>query len=69
MKNKSLPALLILITTLPLFAGCIAVEGHTPPRTNPTVGQQLIDLQRARDAGAMNESEYQQQRAKLLAQP
>jgi hypothetical protein len=32
------------------------------------VGQQLIDLQKAKDAGALNDSEYQAQKARLLAQ-
>jgi len=32
----------------------------------PTVGQQLIDLQKAKDAGAITDKEYQEQRAKLL---
>ena len=33
---------------------------------NPTVGQQLIDLQKAKDAGAITDAEYQAQKAKLL---
>ena len=32
----------------------------------PTVGQQLIDLQKAKEAGAISDKEYQDQRAKLL---
>jgi hypothetical protein len=32
----------------------------------PTTGQQLMDLQKARNAGAINDAEYQVQRAKLL---
>jgi outer membrane biogenesis lipoprotein LolB len=32
----------------------------------PTLGQQLIDLQKAKDAGAITDTEYQQQKAKLL---
>jgi hypothetical protein len=34
--------------------------------TTPTLGQQLIDLQKAKDAGAINDAEYQAQKAKLL---
>jgi len=30
------------------------------------VGQQLIDLQKARDAGIITEAEYQTQKAKVL---
>ena len=32
----------------------------------PTIGQQLVDLQKAKDSGAITESEYQAQKAKLL---
>jgi hypothetical protein len=31
-----------------------------------TVGQQLIDLQKALDAGAINKDQYDQQKAKIL---
>ena len=32
----------------------------------PTIGQQLIDLQKAKEAGAISDPEYQEQRARLL---
>jgi len=32
----------------------------------PTLGQQLIDLQKAKDSGAISDAEYQAQKAKLL---
>jgi len=32
----------------------------------PTTGQQLIDLQKAKDSGAITDSDYQAQKAKLL---
>lgn len=32
----------------------------------PTIGQQLIDLKKARDAGAISESEYEAEKAKIL---
>ena len=38
--------------------------GHAT--TAPTLGQQLIDLQKARDSGAITEAEYESQKAKLL---
>ncbi len=34
--------------------------------TTTTVGQQLLDLKKAYDAGAMTQKEYEQQRAKVL---
>lgn len=32
----------------------------------PTLGQQLMDLQKAKESGAISDQEYQAQRAKLL---
>jgi len=32
-----------------------------------TVGQQLVDLKKAKDAGALSDEEYQAQKAKILA--
>ena len=34
----------------------------------PTIGQQLLDLKKAFDAGAISAQEYQTERAKLLSQ-
>jgi hypothetical protein len=34
----------------------------------PTVGQQLLDLKKAHDAGAISDSEYQTEKAKLLSE-
>lgn len=64
----------ILIPTLAslLAASCLTgcethLGGGTSNRIEqPTLGQQLIDLQRAKDAGAINDAEYQTQKARLL---
>jgi hypothetical protein len=34
--------------------------------TSPTLGQQLLDLQKAKDSGVITDAEYQAQKAKLL---
>jgi len=34
----------------------------------PTIGEQLLDLKKARDAGVISEQEYQTEKAKILAQ-
>ena len=34
----------------------------------PTIGQQLLDLKKARDDGAISEQEYETEKAKLLNQ-
>ena len=39
---------------------------HTVQRMVPTRGQELIDLKKARDQGALTEDEYQAQRNRIL---
>lgn len=63
MKNLSA---LLLLPTLLLLNGCIAIGNRDAQRPNATLGQQLIDLQKARDAGAINDADYQIQKEKLL---
>jgi hypothetical protein len=41
-------------------------SGSKTTVTKPTLGQQLTDLQKAKDSGAITEAEYQAQKAKLL---
>ena len=54
-----------VITSL---TGCVAAIGNRDTGLNKgtTLGQQLIDLQKAKEANALSESEYQEQRARLL---
>jgi hypothetical protein len=62
----------VILGALPLLVllgGCIVVGAHPQAHVNPTVGQQLIDLQKARDSGAISEPEYENQKAKLLRLP
>jgi hypothetical protein len=69
MKKLLLPAL-IGLSALTLLSGCLDLQlggGTTSRPQSPTVGQELIDLQKARDAGAINDSEYQAQKARLLS--
>lgn len=68
--NKLYIPLLAGLSAIMLLTGCIGVQlgGGTTNRTQaPTVGQQLIDLQKAKDAGIITDAEYQAQKAKLLA--
>jgi hypothetical protein len=60
---------LIGLSAMTLVTGCLNLQlggGATSKPQPPTVGQQLIDLQKAKDAGALTEAEYQAQKAKLL---
>jgi hypothetical protein len=67
MKRLLVPFSLVSLVAI-LVSGCSwQVGGGSKSATNPpTVGQQLIDLQKAKDAGAITDSEYQTQKTKLL---
>ncbi len=47
------------------LGGCVV--GNDTRVYSPTLGQQLIDLQKAREAGAMTEAEFVAERSKLLS--
>jgi len=69
MKKLFVPAM-IALCSLPLLTGCLALDfsgGSTSRAQCPTVGQQLIDLQKAKDAGTITDAEFQAQKAKLLS--
>lgn len=65
--NRHLPLAPVLMVSLAAMTlpGCIVVGG-TSERETPTTGQQLIDLKRAADEGAISREEYDATRAKLL---
>jgi hypothetical protein len=70
MKKIIVPAL-ICAASIALFSGCLNLQlggGTTNKPQSPTVGQQLIDLQQAKATGAINDAEYQTQKAKILGQ-
>jgi hypothetical protein len=70
MKKATIAALVGLAAAM-LFSGCLLIQlggGSTTKPQTPTVGQQLTDLKKAKDAGALTDAEYQAQRAKILDQ-
>lgn len=69
MKKLLIP-LSLAVAVLFGLSGCVAAIGNRDGKagSNVTLGQQLIDLQRAKDAGAMTEAEYLTQKAKLLGE-
>ena len=68
MKKLIVPTALALCAMV-FLSGCVAAIGNrgTERNGNTTLGQQLIDLQKAKEAGAMTEAEYQAEKAKLLS--
>lgn len=63
--------ILVLATTL-VLGGCIfAPRGGSgdwdgTSRARPTIGQELLDLDRAREAGVITSAEYERTRARIL---
>ena len=54
---------IILMTTV----SCIGIhDGSEPPKTSPTLGQELIDLKKAKDGGAITYEEYRELKARLM---
>jgi len=73
MKKLYISTLAIVSAAL-LLTGClggISLGGGSKTTTvvqKATLGQQLVDLQKAKDTGVITDSEYQAQKAKLLAE-
>ena len=67
---KSIVSLITLGLLASTLSGCVIALGNRdtghPRPASATLGQQLTDLKRAHDAGALTEDEYQAQRKKLL---
>jgi hypothetical protein len=71
MKKTTIP-ILICLGAIAFLTGCgvdVKLGGGTTSKTYPaTVGQQLVDLKKAKDAGALNDQEYDTQKAKILSE-
>ncbi|HEY3760743.1 MAG TPA: hypothetical protein VGN23_03250 [Verrucomicrobiae bacterium] len=69
--NKSFIHLLAIVSVPLLLTGCAGPNlslgsGSKTVVEKPTLGQQLIDLKKAEDSGAITPSEYQSQKDRLL---
>ncbi|MGD0261847.1 MAG: SHOCT domain-containing protein [Verrucomicrobiota bacterium] len=68
--KRLLVLIMVGVSAMTLLTGCLGLQlgpdSITKSQT-PTIGQQLIDLQKAKDDGAITDTEYQAQKAKLLA--
>jgi hypothetical protein len=57
----------VAAVTLGVLAACSSTNTEVmPPTVNVSIGQQLIDLKKARDSGAMSQQEYEQQARRLI---
>ena len=63
---KKIIGTLLIIVLISTMVSCIAVgSGGKKIENKTTLGQQLIDLQKARDEGAISAQEYAELREKL----
>jgi len=61
-------AILVLGLSVIMLGGCLAVGGsRTSTAVQPTTGQELIDLKRALDCGAITQAEFESERASFLS--
>jgi hypothetical protein len=58
----------VMAITLLLFmnAGCGSTKVSTQTNTNASVGQQLMDLQKAHEQGLINENDYNKLREAII---
>jgi len=55
------------VVALCVLTACSSTRTEVmPPTVNVSIGQQLMDLKKARDSGALSQSEYEQQVRKLI---
>jgi hypothetical protein len=63
---RKIVLIILLIVCLTIFTGCIGVKGSGEGHSgSPTLGQELIDLQKARNDGAISQDEYVELKEKL----
>jgi hypothetical protein len=72
MKKVAISAIVGLAAMI-FLSGCLFIQlgggTTTKPETQPpTVGQQLTDLKKAKDSGAITDAEYEAQKARVLGQ-
>jgi hypothetical protein len=73
MKQKLLRPLAVVLTCgvlSGLLAGCAwSIGGEKDGTTShqPTRGQELVDMKKARDQGAITQEEYENQKRQILA--
>jgi len=67
--NRKAAGILVLSTLM--LSGCIFApsgsgDWERSSRARPTIGQELLDLDRAREAGVITTAEYERTRARIL---
>ena len=69
MKSRAIIAIVMALVLATSVAGCGGGGAKTQTQTDirtTTTGQELMDLKKAYDSGAITEKEYERQRKKIL---
>lgn len=56
---------IVIVLMCGLLAACSSTE-VVAPTVNVSVGQQLMDLKKAKDSGALSQSEWEKQKKNLI---
>jgi hypothetical protein len=63
---KKAISVLLVIAVMTSMVSCMAIgTGGKKVDNRPTLGQELIDLQKAKDEGAISQQEYEELKKKL----
>jgi hypothetical protein len=63
---KRMIAIFLVIAVLTTMTSCLAIgTGGKKVDDRPTLGQELLDLQKAKEAGAVSQEEYEELKEKL----
>ena len=69
-KMRRIIGIIIILFLVASLTSCIAVgSGGEKIQNHPTIGQQLIDLQKAKDEGAITAEEYEELKDKIKKSP
>lgn len=63
---KKVISVFLVIVMITSMVSCMAIgTGGKKVNNNPTLGQELIDLKKAKDEGAISQQEYEELKKKL----
>ena len=66
--KKQLLSISVGLCAIMLLNGCVAVLGNRGSAGDgPTLGKQLVGLQKAKESGAISDAEFESQKARLLS--
>jgi hypothetical protein len=69
-KMRRIIGIIVILFLVTSLTSCIAVgSGGEKIHKHPTLGQQLIDLQKAKDEGAITAKEYEELKDKVKKSP